>query len=62
MNVTADYKLGGSLIPANSTVEYTVPMQPAPIGAAVHITPFSPLDASWAGLIWTAAGSRPQMS
>jgi hypothetical protein len=58
INVTADIFVGGSSIPANSTVDtkFSVGVGPngLPVGMQVHLSPLAPLDASWAGLTWLA--------
>lgn len=47
------FQLGGLQIPANSTKDFTIPVMPLPLGSQVEIAPLAPLDASWAGIVWT---------
>jgi hypothetical protein len=54
MTSNAAFSVGGSLIAAGSTQDTKFPMQPLSIGQTVIVSPLAPLDASWAGIVWTA--------
>jgi hypothetical protein len=54
MPLPQGFPVGGVQIAAGSTKDFTVSIVPASIGSQVHVGPIAPLDASWAGLIWTA--------
>lgn len=58
LNTNPDFTIGGSSIPANSTVDTKIPAgfgpNSLPIGTQVHVSPYAPLDPSWVGLIWIA--------
>jgi hypothetical protein len=54
MSSNAAFTVGGSLIAAGSTQDSKFTAIPASIGQAVLVSPLAPLDASWAGMIWTA--------
>jgi hypothetical protein len=61
ITVVPDITVGGSSIAGQSTVEYPFPVQPAPIGTAVHITPLAPYDASWLNFSVYAYVSAPNI-
>jgi hypothetical protein len=50
----AAFTVGGSLIAADSTQDSNFPAHTLSIGQTVIVSPLAPLDASWAGIVWTA--------
>jgi hypothetical protein len=47
-------QLGGSSMPPFSSQDFVLEVRPISLGDSVIARPVEPLDASWAGLLWTA--------
>jgi hypothetical protein len=54
MSSNAAFTVGGSLIAAGTTQDSSFAVHPLSVGQSVLVAPLAPLDASWAGITWTA--------
>lgn len=52
-------EIGGSPIPANSTMDFVWQFGHLPCGTLALVTPHGPLDPSWRGLTWCCWVDKP---